>query len=91
MNQMETLTAYDAMNQKHKPIAAVIECPIGLIIESKGLDDFLKNIAIEMCGSDLLNDVDYEIVGVVPDKPNTIYLKVKGFVGDIIADKYGML
>lgn len=92
MNQMETLMAYNDMNNKSSErIAAVIECPISLMIESKDLDDFLRRIAIKMCNSDLLDRVDYEVVGVVPDKPNTLYLKVKGFVNDVVAEKYGML
>lgn len=91
MNQIETLLAYNDMNLKTpKRIAAVIECPISLIIKSKDSDEFLKNIAIKMCNSDLLTSVDYEVVGVVPDKPNTIYLKVEGFVDNIVAHKYGM-
>lgn len=91
MNQMETLMAYNDMNNKSSErIAAVIECPISLIIESKDSDDFLRHIAIKMCNSDLLDRVDYEVVGVVPDKPNTLYLKVKGFVNDVVAEKYGM-
>lgn len=91
MNQMETLMAYNDMNNKSSErIAAVIECPISLMIESKDSDDFLRNIAIKMCNSDLLDRIDYEVVGVVPDKPNTLYLKVKGFVNDVVAEKYGM-
>ena len=91
MNQIETLIANQDMHHINGPIAAVIECPISLMIESKDSDDFLRKISIKMCNSNLLNDVNYEVVGVVPDKPNTIYLKVKGFARDIIAKKYGML
>lgn len=49
-----------------------------------------NNPALVINDSDLLTSVDYEVVGVVPDKPNTIYLKVKGFVDEIVAHKYGM-
>lgn len=91
MNQMETLMAYNDMNNKSSErIAAVIECPISLMIESKDLDDFLRRIAIKMCNSDLLDSVDYEVIGIVPNKPNTLYVKVKGFVNDVVAEKYGM-